>query len=183
MDAHCVASLTHIQRLEALQELDGFSGIRGIIGIPDFVAGVTRREDWSTTTREKVVQAAEPYRREPLSRVNYFLGLARHRVVVSPTGYGELCYRHAEAMSAGAALICQDLSHVEMMYRIVNDSNAVFCRPDLGDLRTRVEYLLNAEDHRRRIARTGREYLARWSRNSRKHLYDGIARHIQDAIS
>lgn len=183
LDVHCVVSLTHIQRLEALKELEGYEGMRGITRVPDFVAGVTPREQWSTTARDKIVQAAKRFSRKPISRPSYFMGLTRHRVVVAPTGFGELGNRHAAAMFAGAALICQDLSHVEMMYPIIHEWNAMFCRPDLRDLGGLVDFVLETEDARLRIAMNGRESMVEWSRHWRKQLFEGIERHIQDAMT
>jgi hypothetical protein len=85
-----------------------------------------------------------------VSRLRYLLELRLHQVAVAPTGYGELTYRHGEALMIGAALVCQDLSHVEMMFPFADRENVAFCRPDLSDLRSTVEGLVRDEDQRRR---------------------------------
>jgi hypothetical protein len=51
-------------------------------------------------------------------------------LAVAPTGHGELTYRHGEALMRGAALVCQDLGHVEMMFLFRDRENVAFCRPD-----------------------------------------------------
>ena len=146
-------------------------------------------EAWSPSlTSEKLEEwrallaSAKPFAREPVSRLRYLLDLRLHQAAVAPTGYGELTYRHGEALMTGAALVCQDLSHVEMMFPFSDRENVAFCRPDLSDLRSTVEELLRDEDQRRRIAREGRRTHTAWAARWREHLYDGIERHIREAL-
>jgi hypothetical protein len=127
--------------------------------------------------------SAKPFAHEPVSRLRYLLELRRHQVAVAPTGYGELTYRHGEALMTGTALVCQDLSHVEMMFPFADRENVAFCRPDLSDLRSTVEELIRDKDERQRIARQGRRTYTAWAARWRGHLYDGIERHIRDALS
>ena len=68
----------------------------------------------------------EPYMRARVGRFSYQLDLCRHRVVVAPTGHGELTYRHAEALAAGAVLVCQDLSHAETMFPFADRANVLY---------------------------------------------------------
>lgn len=43
----------------------------------------------------------------------YFLELRQALIAVSPFGYGEICYRDFEAMLSGAAVLKQDMAHLE----------------------------------------------------------------------
>jgi Glycosyl transferases group 1 len=130
-----------------------------------------------------LLASAKPFAYEPMSRLRYLLELRRHQVAVAPTGYGELTYRHGEALMTGTALVCQDLSHVEMMFPFADRENVAFCRPDLSDLRSTVEELVRDKDLRQRIARQGRRTYTAWAARWREHLYDGIERHIRDVLS
>lgn len=52
----------------------------------------------------------------PIGRVpkaEYFMELRRTLIAVSPFGYGEICYRDFEAMLSGAAVLKQDMTHLE----------------------------------------------------------------------
>jgi hypothetical protein len=129
-----------------------------------------------------LLASAKPFAREPVSRLRYLLDLRLHQVAVAPTGYGELTYRHGEALMTGAALVCQDLSHVEMMFPFADRENVAFCRPDLSDLRPTVDELVRDEALRRRIAREGRRTYTAWAARWRDHLYDGIERHIREVL-
>jgi hypothetical protein len=120
--------------------------------------------------------------REPVSRLRFLRDLRLHQVAVAPTGYGELTYRHGEVLMTGAVLVCQDLSHVEMMFPFRDHENVVFCRPDLSDLRSSVEELLRDQGLRRRIAREGRRSYTAWAARWREHLHDGIEAHIRKAL-
>src|SRR6202022_3392316 len=110
---------------------------------------------------------ARPFLRARVGRVRYIQDMCRHRVVVAPTGYGELGQRHAWALRTGAALVCQDLSHVEMMFPLRDCENVGFCRHDLSDLRNLVGGLLDDDVLRCRIAHEGRRSFAAWARQWR----------------
>lgn len=137
----------------------------------------TKRKQW-----QALLTSAKPFARQPMGRLRHLLELRLHQVAVAPTGHGELTYRHGEALMTGAALVCQDLSHVEMMFRFHDRENVAFCRPDLSDLRATVEELLRDDDLRRRIARAGRRSYTAWAGRWRDQLYDGIERHVREAL-
>jgi hypothetical protein len=163
--------------------LDGFSGHRGIdttprsiaglygpnVAIPDYVYG-------------QIAMEARPYLRPRLARLAYLRDLARHKIGVAPAGYGELGQRHGVTLLAGAALVCQDLSHVDMMFPLRHETNCVFCRPDLSDLRERVVELLTDDEFRLAVAREGRASFFRWARRWQDHLWIGVGAHIFDAL-
>ncbi|MGI8755005.1 MAG: glycosyltransferase [Acidimicrobiales bacterium] len=180
-----------MQRIEALRLLDGLPGARGITRLPSNVAGTDHPIDRFGPPRETPLPAAmlddlatraRPYMRGQVGRNRYLLDLCRHQVVVAPTGYGELGNRHATAWRAGTALVCQDLSHVEMMVPVEDRRNAAFCRPDLSDLRSIVEELLDDQPERERIASEGRKSFAAWAACWRETLYKGIEAHIRAAL-
>jgi hypothetical protein len=182
LQVHCLLTLTNVQRIEAVRLLDGFSGERGITGTPELIAGTAGGPAPSDETRQKVMSAARPYLRSHVGRLRYELYLRRHKVVVAPAGYGELTYRHAEAWRAGAALVCQDLSHVEMQLPIHDHDNALFCRPDLRDLRPQVERLLRDDELRTNTAREGRRTFMAWSRRWRHHLHSGLEKPVREVV-
>ena len=184
-DVHCLVSLSHVQRLEAMRLLEGFSGSRGIARIPPTQIGGTEH-GYSPLPGEamaEIVASAAPYECASVGRMRYLVDLSRHRIVVAPTGYGELGQRHGGALWGGAALVCQDLSHVEMMFPLRDRENVAFCRPDLSDLRSTVEELLRDENLRQRIARQGRRSFRAWAAGWSDHLYTGIEAHIREALN
>ena len=189
-DVHLMASLTHVQRLDALDLLAGFSGRRGIVQKPgtlgttlELVAGTGRNYPLPDAVRQELRVRVEPYACDPLGRLRFLLDLCRHKVGVAPTGFGEITNRHREVLACGAALVCQDLSHVEIMFPFRDRENVVFCRPDLSDLRPKVEELLADDEQRKRIAREGKRTLTDWSSRWREHLDAGIEAHIREALA
>jgi hypothetical protein len=108
--------------------------------------------------------------------------MTRHRIVVAPTGYGELGQRHGWALRTGAALVCQDLSHVQMMYPLLDRENVLFCRPDLADLEDCVGELLADEQLRHGIALEGRRSFHDWESRWREQLDAGIAAPVRAAL-
>jgi hypothetical protein len=188
LQVHCVVGLSHVQRIEAMRLLEGFSGTRGLAStqaaMPRLIAGTEHGDvPLPSDVRSELVAAARPYRRDPVGRLPFLLDLRRHKVAVAPAGYGELTHRHGEALLCGAALVCQDLSHVEMMFPLRDRENVAFCRPDLSDLRPTVDELLRDDGLRQRIAHHGRRSFAFWSRSWREHLYNGIEAHVREAVN
>jgi hypothetical protein len=185
LEVHCLTSLTHVQRIEALRLLEGFSGTRGIVSTrPDAKISGTRFgfSSLPPEVRDELDASARPFSRERVGRLRFTLGLRRHRVGVSPVGQGEFSNRHGEVLSSGAALVCQDLSHLEVMFPFKDRVNVAFCRHDLSDLRSTVEELLRDEGLRKRIGRAGRSSFMTWAAEWRAHLYNGIEAHIREAL-
>ena len=184
LDVNCFCTLTHVQRLEAIRLLEGLSGTRGIDRIPENIAGAGEgpHELIGPQARRSLLDQGAPYSRTRFSRLKYLHDLCRHRVVVAPTGYGELGQRHAWALRTAGALVCQDLSHVQTMFPFADGENVAFCRHDLADLRPTVESLLTDEDARQRIASEGRRSFNAWSTRWRDHLNVGITAHVRDAL-
>ena len=182
LEAHCMGSLTHIQRLDALKALAGLSGIQGISQVPPHVRGTNPEWNLPPGEHEEIVSAAAPFMRPPVGRMRFVRDVARHKVVVAPTGYGELTFRHGEALRAGSVLVCQALDHVEMRFPFRDDHNVVYCRPDLSDLRDRVDELIADEARRIRLATTGQQEILAW--DSRwSDLFDAaIAAPLREAL-
>lgn len=187
-EVHCVGGLTHIQRLQALQLLEGFGGHRGLTGVPERVSGLSGAEPFwhgeplSSAAHDCLSDAARPYLRPRVSRASYQLDLCRHRVVVAPTGHGELTYRHAETLAAGAVLVCQNLDHAEIMFPFADRGNALYCRPDLRDLREVVREALRDDGLRRRVGSEGRRVYRAWASRWREHLLAGVQEPIRAAL-
>jgi hypothetical protein len=173
-------SLTNPQRLDFMRLVSDYSGRRGLTSVQGFAntpAGRVRVPEY-----EERRIAATPYLTDSVPRHRYLLDMCRHKVVVAPTGYGEVTIRHAEAMAAGAAVVCQDLSHAETMFPFRHRENVVFCRPDLCNLRSTLDELLSDKLMHTRIARRGRQEFIEWSRQWRRHLFTGIELPVRMAL-
>jgi hypothetical protein len=179
-DVHLVATLSHVQRLEACRRLTRFDGARGL-NLPPVVFPPGESDD-GAAVRERLQHESADLQRPVAGRLRFVAEMTQHRIVVAPTGYGELGQRHGWALRTGAALVCQDLSHVEMMYPLRDRENVLFCRPDLADLEDRVGELLADEQLRHRIALEGRGSFHRWERRWRAQLEVGIAAPVRAAL-
>jgi hypothetical protein len=115
-------------------------------------------------------------------RIPYVWSVARSDVVLAPTGFGELTFRHGEALMFGRTLICQDLSHVETMFPFAHMKNAIFIRPDLADFETLLGAIDRGEIAADRIASEGRRAWRDWSGRRSSLLRDGITRHVEEAV-
>lgn len=186
LDVHCLTGLSHVQRIEAMRLLEGFSGTQGIAPTQGFVPELIAGTEYGGAKlppelARELADEANSYAREQVGRLRFLFELRRHRVAFAPTGYGEIGNRHGLALMSGAALVCQDLSHVELMLPMIDRENVAFCRPDLSDLRATVQEMLDDDELRNRVAAAGRQSYLSWVRSWRRLLEDGIEAHIREA--
>lgn len=186
---HCVGALSHLQRLQAMPLLRQFGGTQGISGVPKLIGGVSPPGGYpglpgeiSPEARAEITSEVAPFIRARQGRVGFMLDLARHKAALAPTGWGELTYRHGEVLRSGAVLVCESLDHVETQFTLRHNHNSIFFRPDLGDLVERIRELMSDEQHRRRIARTGRDEFAVWQAQWQLHLRRGVAEPLQASL-
>jgi hypothetical protein len=119
--------------------------------------------------------SAEGLMIDSVNRVSYQLSMSDCKAVLSITGYGELCFRMAEAWANRRVLVCQDLSHVRTLFPFERGRNVVYCRPDLGDL---IDVLDDIECNFRNyvdIAEQGHRDWIDWSSDVEKVMREGFA--------
>ena len=179
LGVHCVGALTHPQRVEFMSLLGGFSGEHGLT---DLAAAIVLPDGTVPVATATVRAAAAPYFRRSVSRPRFWLNMCRHKVVVAPAGAGELTYRHGEAMAAGAALVCQDLSHIETMFPLEQRHNVMYCRPDLADLVSLLNELLADNEFRRRLGEHARQDFSTWSERWREILFLGFEKPLREVL-
>lgn len=93
-----------------------------------------------------------------LSRRQYFAELRNSQLVLSPFGFGEICYRDFEAFMAGGLLIKPDMSHLETwpnLYR--NGETYVAHSWNLEDLETILDDTAARYGELIEVAKTGQE--------------------------
>ncbi len=93
----------------------------------------------------------------PLPKSQYTDSIYNSKIIVSPWGCGEVCYRDFEAMAAGCILLKPDSGFVETWPDIfVNGKTYIPCRPDFKDLEERFNWILKnwkTFDHMRKSNR------------------------------
>jgi len=152
----------------------------GITGIPQSVAGLDEANVWKPLTAVERLEItsqldAAGLTRRPLCRLEYAFSIRDCKAVLSITGFGEICYRMAEAWSNRRILVCQDLSHVRTLFPLENGRNVVYCRPDLSDL---VELLDDIECDTGRyieVAEQGHADWLAWIEGTEEILQNGYA--------
>lgn len=100
-----------------------------------------------------------------LPRPTFLAELRASKLVFSPFGYGEICWRDIEAIAAGAVLVKPDMSHLATRPDLYEDGvTYAACRWDFADLSDIVQALLADRDRRAALAEAAyaraRDYLA-----------------------
>jgi hypothetical protein len=81
---------------------------------------------------------------QPLGRISYIRELWNSRVVFSPFGWGEVCFRDFEAVVCGAVLLKPDMSHLRTEPNIYeNWVTYVPVNWDLSNLEERCQWILD----------------------------------------
>lgn len=178
---HFFASLTHVQRVVAVEKLKRSSLCwkGGLTSIPQYITGFKGTGMANLSPEEqrslKARLSVENMLTEPLNRFHYQKIMADCKAVLSITGYGELCFRMAEAWANRRVLVCQDLSHARTLFPFQASRNVVYCRPDLSDL---IEILEDIECNFSRyidVAEQGYQDWLEWSQQSDHILQQGFA--------
>jgi len=87
---------------------------------------------------KKIVHAGRPF-----SRSKYLTSIYNSKIIVSPWGCGEVCYRDFEALAAGCILLKPDTGFVETWPDIfINDKTYIPCNVDFSDLEDKIAYIL-----------------------------------------
>lgn len=114
-----------------------------------------------------------------LGRADYFAELRRTKAVVSPWGFGELCYRDFEAMLAGAVLVKPNSKHVVSWPYIFGDNQYVACKPDLSDLVEKIRHVEQNWDQFAEMRRVNREMLLNYRHGN--NIADHFSRLLKNA--
>jgi glycosyltransferase involved in cell wall biosynthesis len=100
-----------------------------------------------------------------LPRKKFLAELRASKMVFSPFGYGEICWRDVEAIAAGAVLVKPDMRHLATRPDLYEDGvTYVACRWDFSDLANVVQGLLADPERRAALSQAAyaraRAYLA-----------------------
>lgn len=125
------------------------------------------RREWYERYRDLAGQRLEALRRSLImshsgrvTRRRYLLELLRSKLVVSPFGWGEVCFRDYEAAACGALLVKPSMAHVETRPDIYVDHETYApLRWDLSDLEEVVRRYLERPELARRVAERGQRRL------------------------
>jgi hypothetical protein len=97
---------------------------------------------------------------ERVSSTQYYFEMLRSKLVVSPFGWGELCFRDYEAVACGGLLVKPSMAHLETSPNIfVENETYIPVRWDLSDLADKCQYYLEHEDEAERIAAAAQRQL------------------------
>ena len=89
----------------------------------------------------------------PVPQNRYYLELEQSKIVYSPFGWGEVCFRDFEAVKAGAMLLKPDMSHLRTWPDIyIPYETYIPVKWDGSDLLQKAEQYLSDDAERQRIA-------------------------------
>jgi hypothetical protein len=93
-----------------------------------------------------------------LPKRRYVRELCDSKVVLSPFGYGEVCYRDFEAFLCGALLLKPDMSGIETWPDLYRDGETIVSHCwDLSDVEDKIEEVLTHYGRHVEIARCGQD--------------------------
>jgi hypothetical protein len=87
-------------------------------------------------------------RGRPLSKSKYYKELSRSKIVISPYGWGEICYRDFEAFIFGSVLLKPSMEHLITFPDVyIENESYISLKWDMSDLKEKL-YFINNSDQR-----------------------------------
>lgn len=124
-----------------------------------FYRGQSRDEGTVKIHRDSMIQKAqeachelglnclvENSTRNRWTRKKYYESCMNSKIMLSPYGFGETCYRDFEAILAGCEWIKPDCRHILTAPDIYREDNHVYCQPDWADMREALERAISRWD-------------------------------------
>jgi hypothetical protein len=118
-----------------------------------FAGNATFKSEPITWHRQRAVESIQKLRDvrvrcevgdHPLSKADYCQVLLESKVVVSPWGWWEACYRDYEAFFCGCKVVKPDTRHIVDASGVFPDAGGFYwCEPDFSDLQAAVDKALN----------------------------------------
>ncbi len=111
----------------------------------------------------------------------YLAELAFSKIVFSPFGWGEVCFRDYEAAAAGCLLVKPDMSHITTSPNIfVDNQTYISVKWDLSDLGEKVDYWLARPKESQAIAQCAHDTLSAYFANNK--FVDDVASALDGLI-
>ncbi len=126
-----------------------------------------RKQEWYQRYRRFALDLLQTVRTEVsctnidyISPKQYLQEMIRSKIVVSPFGWGEVCFRDYEAVCCGALLVKPSMSHLETSPNIfVEGETYVPIKWDLSNLVEKCEYYLAHPGEAKEIIQRGQDEL------------------------
>ncbi len=143
-----------------------------------------QKQEWYQFSRAKGIEALEPlgarYRLTPTERVSakkYFIELCTSKVVFSPFGWGEVCFRDYEAIACGALLVKPDMSHLITEPNIyIPHETYVPIAWDYSDAKEQIDEYLSNPAKAKKIINNARHALCEYYQSDR--FVDTLGHHL-----
>lgn len=102
-----------------------------------------RKSSWGVINK----LSYETYTNDRISRTDYLQKMDDSKIIISPYGQGEICYRDWEALQFGNIMIKPDMSNINTTPNIYfGDETYISCKYDWSDLDEKVDYILSNYD-------------------------------------
>ena len=108
-------------------------------GVRNDLLYMKHRKDFSDIVNKLNYNVTTGY----LERIEYLNNLYNSKIILSPFGQGEICYRDIEAIQFGALMIKPDMSMINTSPNIYNDGETyIACKYDGSDLEEKIQKVL-----------------------------------------
>lgn len=133
-----------------------------------------QKQEWYQFSRSKGVESLKPLASkynmsttERVSRKKYFMELCSSKVVFSPFGWGEVCFRDYEAIACGSLLVKPDMSHLQTEPNIyIPHETYVPVAWDYADAPQIIDEYISNPAKAKRIIKNAREVLSSYYKSN-----------------
>jgi hypothetical protein len=108
---------------------------------------------------------------DPIKRAKFLKELSSTKYVVSPFGYGEICYRDFEAVICNSILLKPSMNHIETWPNFYQENvNYIPLKWDLSNLSEKIDYCELNYDDALKVKNNARQYFKEHYLNSAKFI-------------
>lgn len=118
-----------------------------------------------------------------INRFYFLLKLQFHKIIWAPRGYGEITFRHGEAISNKRLLLCEDLSNVKMYFDFKHLENVVFYPEKSIDLSSQINDIIKEKSLLQSISSKGYQLWESKTTDIDNLLRETVTNHIRTLIN
>lgn len=179
-DLNFIGSATNSIRIDIVNKLSSNDKMffdLFISNFPEFILDSETNKIVKLSSVNRYTELAIDVFSPKLNRYSYLYRMMRSKVLLSPPGYGELAFRHGEAMMLNRLLLCENLDAVNILYNFQNQENCLYYN-NIDEIEDIIENIVSNKKKLNEISNNGYETWKVWVSGLDQLYYDAVIKHF-----
>lgn len=180
-DVNFIGSATNSIRIDLVNKLSDttflITSVLSISNFPQMILDHKTNKIVELTSLERYNKLSMDKSSYRVNRYKYLYRMMRSKVLLSPPGYGELAFRHGEAMMLNRLLLCESLDSVDILYEFKHQQNCLYYN-NLDELEHLLLIVLSDKKKLKEISKNRYETWKWWSFDFDELYYNITTKHF-----